>query len=195
MRHRRSAALTMTLILTAACADTGPTEPAAESDGPALSASGMTVIPLQLRSTGESSLWGELLVQVGVLHPPNPCLVELSDVTVIVCGVIHNPGGEFLKQGTLTLFLSDSRTLQLEFVAPPNPCLTYLVRAAAAPDLGTPGLSLPAVQVEFATERGALVSVRSQAEPPNLIAGLVDGSPAAPPNPCVIQLEADVRAG
>lgn len=183
------------LLALSACAETpAVTEPLA----PAFveTEAGFAVLPLQLRATTEEAAgtWGNLVVFVGTLAPPNPCTGTFELTTLAVCGIIHHPGGTNLTGGMLTLQTSpDAAPIRLQFTVPPNPCTTYQVRALAAPDLGTNGLELPAVQIEFYTGSGIILS--SQPGPPNSEAtpGPPDseatpGPPNAPPNPCLITL-------
>lgn len=184
-----------TLIgLVTACAEAPTTPPLAAPDDPAfaLEASGFSVLHVHLRPAegSESTAWGELTVFVGALHPPNPCVRVEQNLTVIVCGVIHNPGGEPLTSGFLTVLADgNARPVEHEFALPPNPCLTYLIRASSAADLGAEGLGLPAVQAVFTLEPGTIVSVEGTPGPPNDPSagrGADATSPDAPPNPCVV---------
>jgi hypothetical protein len=174
--------------------------PAAYTETAALTetAAGFIVVPLQLRPAEGSELatWGNMLIILGTA-PPNPCNESLELATVAVCGVIHNPGGGLLTGGTLSVQTSpDAAPVVLQLEAPPNPCLTYHVRGAAAPDLGFTGLELPAVQVVFNSEQGDIVSAiagspESQPGPPNdwgSVIATAPGPPDAPPNPCLITL-------
>jgi hypothetical protein len=125
---------------------------------------------------------------VGALAPPNPCGELLTLATVAVCGVIHNPNGELLTGGMLTVQTSrDAAPVTLQFTLPPNPCLTYQVRAVAAPDFGSTGLELPAVQIVFHLESGDIVSFETAPGPPDHPGG-VNREPDVPPNPCLITL-------
>jgi hypothetical protein len=159
-------------------------------------AAGFIVVPLQLRPAegGALAVWGNVLVILGTAVPPNPCDEGLELATVAMCGVIHNLGGGLLTGGLLTVQARpDAAPVELQLTVPPNPCLTYQVRGAAAPDLGFTGLELPAVQLVFTSEHGDIVSSipgpESQPGPPNDWGSVIEGTPGppdAPPNPCLI---------
>lgn len=125
---------------------------------------------------------------VGTLAPPNPCVTSVvANPTLVVCGVIHNPSRERLTGGTLLVQANpDARPVLLEFAVPPNPCLTYEVRAAAAADFGTGAtVRLPAVQAVFTFESGDIISVSATPGPPDGPGNrLVDRG--HPPNPCLV---------
>jgi hypothetical protein len=201
MRQQPSGGLCATLlvgylVLPAACAESpfAPITPAAVA-APATSAAGARdffVVPLQLRPEGgdELAAWGELTVFVGALLPPNPCLPAVQGAALMVCGVIHNPEEQLLTGGMIIVHTrSDASPIRFDFAAPPNPCLTYLVRAAAT-DAGMAGLlSLPAVQAVFTFEDGSLVSHTGGV---NVAGGAArgDGGPAElPPNPCIVAFD------
>ncbi|HSJ62474.1 MAG TPA: hypothetical protein VK922_01090 [Gemmatimonadaceae bacterium] len=194
---KRHAPLLLSLAAATACGDAPTSSSEAATSAPTLSAHEFSVAPLWLRSDTEAlDAWGVLLVMVGPLHPPNPCGLTLEGASVAVCGVIHNPEGALFTGGTLRI-TGGLHDVELDFSLPPNPCLAYVVRAIASPDLGGDRLELPAVQVEFTTERGRLATW-SMPGPPNLGDG--EGfdrtiSPDAPPNPCLLEFAADVRDG
>jgi hypothetical protein len=189
-RRAATSALAATVLAVAACADAPtavPTEPLSPSF--AVGEAGFVTIPLLLRAPdgSESTAWGNATVFAGVLVPPSPCGETHAVATIAVCGMIHNPAGELLTGGTLTVRSGDGAPVVLEFAFPPNPCLRYAVRAVAGPDLGTERITLPAVQLVFETEAGAVVSATPG--PPNepaLDVGGTPGPPDAPPNPCLI---------
>ena len=195
------AAFAPVLIAVSACTES-PTATTLDAEHPVAAftetAAGFVVVPLQLRPAEGSGVgtWGNMLIILGTALPPNPCNEGLELATIAVCGVIHNPGGGLLTGGELSVQASpDALPVVLQFTAPPNPCLTYHVRGAAAPDLGFAGLELPAVQVVFNSEQGAIVSVipgpDSQPGPPNDWGSVIEGTPGppdAPPNPCLITL-------
>lgn len=190
----RALAAAALLGLAAACAEAPTTLSLAAPTDAALdrSASGFSVVHLRLRPAedSESSASGELTVFVGVLLPPNPCGETLQEATIAVCGVIRNPGDEELIGGFLIVQASrDAAPVRLEFAVPPNPCLTYLVQASIAADLGTEKVGTPTVQAEFTFEGGTIVSLNPQPEPPSGPGGRRGtnaGPPNAPPNPCLV---------
>jgi hypothetical protein len=189
-RAARTLAVTTFLAVTA-CAET-PTGTLTETPQPAFTetAAGFAVVPLLLRAPdgSDSGAWGNLVVFVGALAPPNPCGEMMTLATVAVCGVIHNPDGELLTGGMLIVQTSrDAAPVTLQFTVPPNPCLTYEVRTVAAPDFGSTGLELPAVQVVFNSESGDIVSFETAPGPPDHPGG-VNREPDLPPNPCLISL-------
>ena len=194
MRHHMPFALFAAVI---ACSEAPTATSVATTSVPALSSHEFSPGRLWLSSESEElNAWGVLHVVTGPLLPPNPCGVTQEGATLVVCGVIHNPEGVLLTGGTLRL-LGDLRDVELDFGAPPNPCLTYRIRATASPDLGDRGLELPAVQVEFTTERGRLLG--SGTPGPSNIGpdGGFDreASPDHPPNPCLVEFAPDVRGG
>lgn len=194
---KRHAALLLSLTAAAACGEAPTSSPEAAPSAPSLSAHGFSVTQLWLRSeTEELNAWGVLLVKVGPLAPPNPCGLTLDGASVAVCGVIHNPEGVLFTGGTLRITVG-LRDVELDFSVPPNPCRVYVVRAIASPDLGGDRLELPAVQVEFTTERGRIVAWTAPGPP-----DIGDGkgfdrtiSPDAPPNPCLMEFAVDARGG
>lgn len=108
--------------------------------------------------------------------------------------MIHNPEGALLTGGTLRL-LGDLRDLDLDLSVPPNPCLTYHIRATASPDLGDSGLELPAVQAEFTTDRGRVTGSSVPGAPSIGPEGLDREASFAPPNPCLVEFAPDLRVG
>jgi hypothetical protein len=197
----RRAALVPLLLAMGGCTES-PTTPAPTFDHSraafTATAAGFIVVPLQLRPAEGSTIaaWGNVLVMLGTALPPNPCSEGFALATVALCGVIHNPGGGLITGGLLSVQpRPDAAPVELQLTAPPNPCLTYQVRGAAAPDLGFTGLELPAVQLVFTSEHGDIVSSipgpESQPGPPNDWGSVIEGTPGppdAPPNPCLITL-------
>jgi hypothetical protein len=127
-------------------------------------ASGFFVTNVQLRSAegSSSTMWGELTVFTGALLPPNPvCPQNDALATVAVCGVIHNPGGESLEGGELTLAFGETgQEILLRFATPPNPvCPTYQVRAASSVSLTETSPGPPNIAVFFVTSAGEIVGV------------------------------------
>ena len=206
LRRAAPARALVTLLVLSACAESPTATTTGGLGEPQLAAfsetgTGFAVVPLRLSAAegSESTAWGNLVVFVGTLAPPNPCVGTVELATIAVCGVIHHPGGVNLTGGTLRVQATrDATPVLLEFILPPNPCLTYQVRAAAAPDLGTFGPELPAVQVVFTSEQGEIVSTNPgppdnpewvNPGPPNdpgSGVGSQPGPPNAPPNPCLI---------
>jgi hypothetical protein len=192
MRHHMPFALLWAVVM--ACSE-APTEPAvATTNVPTLSTQEFSPTRVWLRSESEAlDVWGVLHVMVGSLAPPNPCGVWQEGATLVVCGVIHNPEGVLLTGGTLRL-LGELRDLELDFALPPNPCLTYHIRATASPDLGDRGLELPAVQPEFTTVEGRIAGSAVPHAPSIGPEGLDrDASFDAPPNPCLVEFAPDLR--
>ena len=133
-------------------------------------ASGFVVTNVQLRSAegNSSTMWGELTVFIGALFPPSPiCAQNDALATVAVCGVIHNPGGESLEGGEITLASGEpGREILLRFALPPNPvCPTYEVRAASSVLLTETNPGPPNIAVFFVTSAGEIVGVSPG--PPN----------------------------
>jgi hypothetical protein len=137
--------------------------------------SGFSVLNVQLRPAEGSAatMWGELTMFFGPLHPPNPiCEHDAIDATVAVCGVIHNPDLESLEGGELrATFSRTGGEILLRFAVPPNPiCPTYQVRASASLPAVQQNPGPPVVDVLFRTSMGSIV-------------GLNPGPPTAQPGP------------
>src|SRR5688500_14661337 len=139
--------------------------------------SGFSVLNVQLRPADGSAatMWGELTMFFGPLHPPNPiCGHNVIDATVAACGVIHNPDRHSLEGGELrATFSRTGSEILVRFAFPPNPiCTTYQVRASASLPAVQANPGPPQIDVLFRTSTGAIVGTNpgpptAQPGPPN----------------------------
>ncbi len=159
--------LAAAMVAIAACGQDLPTS-VPEADLQAGRAGGppFTISPLFVRpAEGSASIvWGRLRIITGRV-PPSPCNDRARGADFSVCGILHNPGGEQLLGGTITIG-TDPRTapVVVSLVFPPSPCTTYIIRGGEAGIGQNPGP--PVIQASILTDQGALMGLESNPGPP-----------------------------
>ena len=156
----RSRAVLPLLLLGIACSENQPLAP--EAPLFSMGRNGFQVVNLHVGADvvagSTSRIRGPLQIRFGTRYPPNPCIPNPGPPdapALVVCGVLHNPGGETLTGGELRI--GDTRTGQVVrfgLSAPPNPCnRLFIAGTLAVPGMATnPGP--PDISATFTTLDG-----------------------------------------